>query len=259
MRHVPQGLGRACDTHKPESAGDVWRHLMPPSHFVMPGICDQHCVLCTEYHALWHHNRAHGLPLPQWKGGLQTSRSPGPDGLKAELLRFTRSEDRLQTFLFRWQLCGIIASMANRMIDDPSSGLPEEVLAAVVVPVPKGGSTRLDPDPSKVRFIPMMNLVSKACFEHVMASRVMHYALANELVSPTQIGNQQFTGAEHHAFTLHEFAKAANRRGRAVYAVYLDLKKAYPSVHLDALWPLLKHMGLPDKMVNFFTHYYGKR
>ena len=259
LKHVPRGRGRMCRNGQPFDWQDVWMAIFPTSARFKPRACDTECIICTKFIADWESATADGTPLPPWKPCLQTSRACGPDFIKAEFIRFARMKDSDETHAFRLNMCTLIAELSNRLMSDPNAELPTDCLRGLVMPVPKGKKTTIAADPNLNRFITIGNLITKVCFELMLTTRLQHYALVNELISPTQIGNQQFLGSEHHVFTLRETLKALNRRGQAGYVVYLDLKKAYPSVHLDALWKVLELMGLPDNLVSFFKNYYGNR
>jgi len=47
-------------------------------------------------------------------------------------------------------------------------------------------------------------------------------------------------------FSLLELIKSNWRAGRPLYALFVDLKSAYDMVHPQALWAVLRHMGVPD-------------
>jgi hypothetical protein len=82
----------------------------------------------------------------------------------------------------------------------------------------------------------------------VIARRLMHWALAQPqpLISHSQVGFMQHKGAEEHVFSLIELAKSRWRADLPMYALFVDLKKAYDMVHPAALWAVLRRMGVPE-------------
>jgi len=66
-------------------------------------------------------------------------------------------------------------------------------------------------------------------------------------------------GCEMHVFTLLETIRHQWRLGRDVYALFVDFRKAYDMVHQDALWAVLRHAGVPDRLVGLLANWHRVR
>ena len=64
----------------------------------------------------------------------------------------------------------------------------------------------------------------------------MHWAVRTGLLSIEQVAFLPFRGTEEHVFTLQQVLRERARRRALTYLLFVDYRKAYDTVHLDALW-----------------------
>ena len=43
----------------------------------------------------------------------------------------------------------------------------------------------------------------------------------------------------------------------SLYANFIDFEKAFDSIHRDSLWKILRHYGMPSKLVNVIKMFYS--
>ena len=89
--------------------------------------------------------------------------------------------------------------------------------------------------------------------------RLSHWVVARGILSPSQAGFSPLKGCEDHVFSLLELIKAKWRDNRPLYALFVDLKRAYDTVNPQALWAVLCHMGVPDNMLSVLRDWSQKR
>ena len=267
---LPRGVGGERLSTRP-----TWQEIMMvvfPVHRVM-GDSNWHscigggvaCVLCSiERDRI---NGWDGSPdsveceAPNLTPHLHSSVAAGPDGLPPEDLMWPRPRELGQRYAFRKLVSINIADALGAVWDEGT--VPQEFANYRTTPVPKNGKPGVQMDPRNAddhRPITCGNVLAKV-LGLVMSRRLMHWALAQPqpLISPSQVGFMQHKGAEDHVFSLLELAKSRWRANTPMYALFIDLKKAYDMVHPKALWAVLRHMGVPDVIVNLLEDWSTKR
>ena len=243
-----------------------------PVHRVM-GEADWHecigggenCVLCS--HDRDKINSWDGSPdsveseAPHLTPHLHSSVAAGPDGLPPEDLMWPRPREPGQRYEFRKLVSVNIADALGSVWDE--GVVPQEFANYRTTPVPKSGKPGVQMDPRSAddhRPITCGNVLAKV-LGLVIARRLMHWAVAQPqpLISPSQIGFMQHKGAEDHVFSLLELAKSRWRADSPMYALFVDLRKAYDMVHPKALWAVLRHMGVPEVIVSLLEDWSMKR
>ena len=68
-----------------------------------------------------------------------------------------------------------------------------------------------------------------------------------------QAGFQRGRGTTEHIFTLRNILEQCNEWQRKIYVNFLDLEKAFDSVHRDSLWRILRHYGVPQKVTSIIS------
>jgi hypothetical protein len=98
-------------------------------------------------------------------------------------------------------------------------------------------------DMGNCRGISLLSVVGKV-FAAVLNHKVIK--CAEVVLVEEQFGVRPGRGCRDPLFVLRETVR--NRTGRTVYAAFMDIKKAYPSVWRDGLWWKLWKMGVRGKM-----------
>jgi len=249
------------------SAHEIYPYVFPPTkrHRFEP--CHRQCRICRQYAAeidQWRPNRPFPtMPVPHHRGGLHTSRGASLDGLVAELLRWVRPEDFRDRYDYRMAVCDLLARFFNRMLDaravpSSASGFASCVTSPLYKAVKPGSQPPPRWDDDAYRFITNSSLLAKA-FSTVLASRLSHWAIRTGLLSEQQVAFLPFRGTEEHVFTLQQVTRERARRRLLTYLLFVDFKKAYDSVHLEALWVVLRRQGVPSAFVDLLRDWSSKR
>jgi len=260
MSFVPQaqgGSGASLHLLRPITPAEVYNVLFPASKEVRAAVCphNAHCRLCTDYNAkldahTWRDDSL--IPTPIHKPSISPSTAAGPDGMQAQLLRwsFTGAASSLEG---RKDICRILSEAFTASI---SSGHAPEISAdnrsLPLYKEPQPGHFADPADPKSYRFITIGNVIAKV-FDLVLTARLTHWAVAEGLLGPEQVGYLADCSAEMHVFSLVESVKHEWRHNRDVYALFVDLRKAYDTVHPEALSAVLEHMGVPSKLVELLN------
>jgi len=273
--HVPvektAGAGRIIGRHMGPWEVFLAMYPMHPQLLVhtagqCPHGCSTHgpCALWDDFvprlQAAEHSDRVHDpdCPMPSWKASIKTARGPGPDGLKAETLRFAAPERWAERLPHRLRVCGMLADMFNTWLDAGKVPASADFRRSVITPLPKEGLGFDAADPDCYRGITGGNLIPKV-FSLVLMSRMQHWAVNHGIVAPEQVGFMPMHGAEMHVMTLRETIRQRKVAGADTFVLFVDLKKAYDNVHLPTLWRLLEHAGVPAGVVGLLREWDASR
>ena len=108
---------------------------------------------------------------------------------------------------------------------------------------------------SNFRPIALMSCIYKL-FMSVMASRIVMYAIANNLLSYCQKSARPSEGCYEHTFLLQSLVLDAKRLQTHVFLAWLDLRNAFGSVPHDVIETTLSHLGIPPSVVQLIKNVY---
>ena len=270
LQFVPVGTGGAAMAVRP-----TWQEVMLvvfPVHMKM-GLPGWHacigggvgCTLCSlerDTIQAWDGSPdSADCEAPSLTPHLHSSVAAGPDGLPPEDIMWPRPRELGERYDYRKLVSENIADALGAVWDE--GAVPQEFATYRTTPVPKSGKpgVAIDPrNPDDCRPITCGNVLAKV-LGLVIARRLMHWAISQQqpLISPSQVGFMQHKGAEDHVFSLLELVKSRWREDSPMYALFLDLRKAYDLVHPKALWVVLRHMGVPGIIVSLLEDWSTKR
>ncbi len=176
---------------------------------------------------------------------VKNNRSPGMDGLPAELLKYACPRSQERKLLFHLNpLAPHIAAFFSHVL---ANGTPPAAWAATLVTLllKKGDPT----DWGNYRPVAMVPLLAKL-FTMLLNSRVVAWAEAQGIRSPAQAGFRPGRGTAQQAFVLEHIVSDYRRRRKKLYCCFVDLAKAYDSVPRDLLWQRLYDVGLRGRMLH---------
>ena len=164
---------------------------------------------------------------------LKNGKAPGTDGIFPEMIK--NAGDLAVKFLTK---------LFNRLFDE---GIyPEEWCKAIVVPIFKKGDKNIT---DNYRGVSLLSLISK-CYTSVLNSRLVTWAEENNKLTEAQAGFRRGYSTSDHIFTLNAIVeKCLSKRGGKLYACFVDLKKAFDSVHRESLINVLHSNGLSGKFI----------
>ena len=158
-------------------------------------------------------------------------------------------------------VCSLISDLFNRMLVSrsvPSGSFSSCVTSPVYKSVKPGSPPPPRWDDDAYRFITNSSLLAKA-FSTLLASRLSHWAVRTGLLSEQQVAFLPFRGTEEHVFSLLQVARERARRKQLTYLLFVDFRKAYDSIHLDALWVVLEQQGIPLPFIELLRDWSSKR
>jgi hypothetical protein len=131
--------------------------------------------------------------------------------------------------------------------------LPEQWRRGVIQYFHKSGSTA---DVANYRGITLLDSLSKL-FNKVIAERLLAHAEDACLLHEAQNAFRPGRSTDHHIYTLSQTVRGRLRQGKATYAFFLDLKKAYDTVWRDGLMFKLWNKGIRGKAWRYVRSMYA--
>ena len=264
MQHVPVaaaddvGLPAAAPIDSDVSTMEVMRALFPPSrgraNVFTP--CHVQCVPCKDYGddlSRWQHGHTESAPV--WNPCIHTSVAAGPDGIPAEAVRFPRPEIHEDRLPYRKRLATSFAAVLTRIMREgcvaPNMA---DVRMSPLLKSLKPGQQVDRGDPDYYRGIAVGNFLAKL-LGVVLTARISHWAIRKGLLHPSQVGFLPRHSAEWHVLTVTQVIKARARAGQQTCALFVDLRKAYDTVHHEAMWAVLARMGLPRATIDLLQQW----
>ena len=114
----------------------------------------------------------------------------------------------------------------------------------MVVPIPKkGGLKQCD----HWRGISLLDVVGKV-LGRIVQGRLQ--VIAEKILPESQSGFRKGRGCADMIFVARQLVEKAREHGESLYVLFVDLRKAYDSVPMQALWKVLEKYGVPEKMLN---------
>jgi hypothetical protein len=139
---------------------------------------------------------------------------------------------------------GALVRVVNDII--ASGALPQSLATGVVVPVSKGKGRADHPG----GYRPIVLLPTLLKLVHKLILFRVRPALECVLL-PYQAAFREGMCASMHVAALCELLARARAGGHALYSCFCDFADAYSSVRRDALFALLRSVGVPEQMVVF--------
>ena len=178
------------------------------------------------------------------------NKAPGPSGVPAAWMTFSRCKDPAQNASFHAATNAGWAYIFNTILQ--SGRIPPSFAKQRSIVLPKGKPlTAAQPD--KSRIISLSDSAVKT-FTMVLLARLQHYLSATDLTTDEQVGFKPGHGTEFHHFALFEAIKEGWRQGKDVYLLFADFKKAFDSTSRPCQWAVLRRMGFPDDYVRALKH-----
>jgi hypothetical protein len=174
---------------------------------------------------------------------VNCSSAAGPDGISPRFMCQNFSAGPAFEFLFNLlAMCLVLAVV------------PLQWREAVLFALYKGSG---DPcDPNNYRAIALTSTFGKL-FERVLLQRLLHWLKRSRLWSLPQFGFRAGCSCLHAVFLLRAVVLDVLTTGRGpVYAAFVDLKKAFPSVGRDALFSRMVELGIPAPLVLAIRSFY---
>ena len=173
---------------------------------------------------------------------LDDKKSPGPNGIPVSLLK------KFKGFFSFW-----LAKLINLCFE--TGVFPDLLKFAKITPLHKKESKL---DFHNYRPISLLSIYSKI-FEKLIYFRVYAYLVKYNLISSKQFGFRSNHSCNHAIISLTEHVKKLLDNGHIVCGVFVDLEKAFDTVHHDILCDKLNAYGLRGKVNDLFKSYLSNR
>lgn len=170
---------------------------------------------------------------------LKRNKSPGPDGITAEMLQAGGE-----------QLARQIHQVCNKAWREGT--IPDDWGKSILVPIPKKGDLS---NCANYRTISLINHTGKV-FLTVLLNR-----LKNQLdpyLSEEQAGFRKDRSTVHQILILRLLAEKAKRLGKKIYNCFIDFQKAFDTIKHKIMWATLESYGVEPKMVSLLRKIYEK-
>ena len=129
--------------------------------------------------------------------------------------------------------------------------IPEAWKTGLIVKFPKKGDLG---NCDNWRGVTLLHITSK------VFSKIIHTRLAeavNEYIKQDQAGFRPGRSCSDHIFTLRKILEQSKEWNALLYANFIDFEKAFDSIHRDSLSKILRHYGIPSKLVNVIKMLYS--
>jgi hypothetical protein len=167
----------------------------------------------------------------------------GPDGISPRFMCLYFSSGPAFEFLFNvLAMCLVLAVV------------PLQWREAVLFALYKGSG---DPcDPNNYRAIALTSTFGKL-YERVLLQRLLRWLKKSRLWHLPQIGFRARCSCLHAVFLLRVIVLDVLTSGKGpVFAAFVDLKKAFPSVGRDPLFARMTQLGIPSPLVSAIRSFY---
>lgn len=132
-----------------------------------------------------------------------------------------------------------------------NSVFPDNFKLAIIEPLFKGGDGKYM---TNYRPISMITNFSKI-IEKIIKSRLITYLEQNKLLSKNQYGFSTGLGTENALYKVTQFLYDQLNNDKKVLAVFLDLAKAFDTIHHNSLSLILPNFGITNRSLNWFISY----
>jgi len=173
-------------------------------------------------------------------GKLKNGRSPGSDGITAELLKYsvqTTAQLLVRLFTSVWR----------------TGRVPAEWRDGIIVSIYKGKGARAEC--GSHRPITLLSVPGKV-FAHVLLARLE--PLLAESRRPQQSGFTSGRSTADAILALRLLSDLHREFSQPLYVAYVDLKSAFDSVDREALWKAVRGIGAPTILLNLIQDLYSQ-
>ena len=132
-----------------------------------------------------------------------------------------------------------------------SGTIPPDLLKGVVIPLWKGKGDRWDC--GNHRGITLLSVPGKV-LALILLRRIRDHLLMHQ--RPEQSGFTPGKSTIDRILALRIIVERRREFGRGLLAAYIDLKKAFDSVHRESLWEILRLRGIPTKIIDLISSLY---
>jgi len=170
---------------------------------------------------------------------LKTNKAPGFDNISAEMIKAGGDVS-----------VHMLHSLSNRVFEDQCC--PEDWGKAVIVPIYKKNDKTVC---ENYRGISLLSTPGKV-FTGMLQERLKKHVEA--IVAEEQAGFRAGRSTVDQIFTVRQLAEKFCESNRTLYNNFIDYKQAFDSVWQTGLWQVMRHYGIPERLVRLLENLYSK-
>ena len=170
---------------------------------------------------------------------MKSGKAAGESGILPEMMRAMCCDEEFVGKLL--QLIGDVWAECR---------VPADWRDAVLIPIPKKGDLS---ECDNWRGISLLDVVGKVV-ARIIQGRLQ--VLAEEVLPESQCGFRSGRGCMDMVFTVRQLVEKSWEHKEKVFFTFVDLKKAYDSVPRQALWKVLRKLGVPGVLVNLIESFH---
>ena len=168
---------------------------------------------------------------------MKNGKAAGPDGITAEMLKADKEFSTDELFDLFTRIWG-------------EEVLPTDWKRGWIVKIPKKGDIT---DCNNYRGITLLSVPGKV-FCRVLLNRIQ--ATVDNLLRVNQAAYRSGCSTIDMIFTLQCIIEKCLEYNAELWTVFVDFRKAFDSVHRESLWAILRHYGIPQKIVSLIQLLY---
>ena len=104
------------------------------------------------------------------------------------------------------------------------------------------------------RGISLLSIAGKILARLILNRIIKH--LVDEIYPESQCGFRSGRGTIDMIFSLRQVEEKVREKNQEMYMVFVDLTKAFDTVNREALWQVLKKLGIPENMLNVIISFH---
>ena len=167
----------------------------------------------------------------------KNNKAPGEDGICAEMIK---AEETITP--------KILQQIFQKIWD--TEDIPISWKKGLIVKLPKKGDLS---DSNNWRGITLLSITSKV-FSRIILSRISE--AIDEILRQEQAGFRKGKSCIDQIFVLRQILEQSYEWSTPLYNTFIDFEKAFDSLHRPTLWKILRHYGIPEKIVNIIRCLY---
>lgn len=168
---------------------------------------------------------------------LKTNKSPGVDGISAELLKVDSSTS-----------AKIIHPIIRTFWENES--LPDEVIEGIIINIPKKGDLT---NPNNWRGITLLCMVNKVIAQ-IIAKRIS--ARVSPALRQEQAGFRPHKSTIDHINSLRVIVEQSVEWRSPLYMCFIDFEKAFDKLNHSVIWSALRCKNVPLKLISLIKCLY---
>ena len=172
-------------------------------------------------------------------GTLKNKRAPGSDRITAEVLKAGGNS-----------IVNMLDHVFQKILTEENT--PLEFSKMLVTPVYKKGDTC---KPENYRAIALLSIPGKV-LNKILLNKIREKT--EGFTSESQFGFRPKRGIVDAIFIARQIIQKAKKRGVKIHINFVDFKSAFDTIWREALWKMLKAIGVNKKIVNIIERMYDK-